>query len=205
MLLSVRRRLCLFVCAIQLVSCSQRTPSSRNGVPSGDPAPSVTSTASPNVAPKASAPVQASAAPLPPLASVKSLFLRLHQGGPKQRRCAFVAYEITIDLVQNTVELRDCDPKEGDPPGNEPLRKRPKKKLSPDERKTIEAAYAALSHEPGRTCGKDNGAKTLVVTTTDGSASSYVDAQSGCGSPPPEVAVGLPDFLKQVAGIAFSP
>jgi len=129
--------------------------------------------------------------------------LRLQQGGPRKPKCGNVQYEIDVDLVKNALELRNCDPQPGDPEGKEPLRKR-SKKLTPDQRAATDTAYAALSHRPGRGCGNDADPMTLIVTKQDGTKETYVGEQTACGKPPPEVAVGLEDFLSKVASIAFS-
>jgi hypothetical protein len=201
----------LLVAVALAVGCSQ--PPASHGGDSSDPPPPHTPpdeapVASATAAPPATAPPPATAAPksplppLPPLSNVKTLLLRLQQGGPSTPKCASsIQHEIEIDVAKNNLVLRDCDPKPNDAPGASKLVTRTKK-LTAEQRKTIEDAYAKLERAPGGNCAADAAPTTLELTKSDGSKESFL-AQS-CGNPAPDVARGLSDFMSAASSIAFA-
>jgi hypothetical protein len=135
-----------------------------------------------------------SAEPLPAFGALRRIFLRQEQGGPSIRRCSGISYEIELDLVANGFIYRLCDSDAKGPPGSEALTRR-SGKLGSARKADIEQAYAKLTHEPARGCGKDGGTLSLTVTQRSGKTERWVDQNWGCVKPPPEVANGLKEFL----------
>lgn len=167
--------------------------------PSASTAPAVVATALPTAASTATAAATATAAtpsgePLPAFATLRKIFLRQEQGGPSIRRCNGIAYELEIDLTANALVYRLCDPDAKGPEGSEPLTPR-RSKLGSVQKAELERAYAKLTHEPARGCGKDGGTLSLTVTPRSGKTERWVDQNWGCVKPPPEVALGLREFM----------
>lgn len=198
----------ILVAIISVAGCSQ--PPASHGESSADPRPASAPPKEPPVesataAQPPTAPPKATAAPKPPLpalADVKTLVLRLQQGGPSTPKCAkSIQHEIEVDVAKSALVLRDCDPKPNDAPGASKLVTR-SKKLTPEQRKTIEDAYAKLERAPGGNCAADASPTTLELTKNDGWKESFLE--QSCGNPAPDVARGLSDFMSTVSSIAFA-
>jgi hypothetical protein len=138
---------------------------------------------------------------VPSIADVTTISLRQEQGGPSQRRCDGVVYEVTVDLASGTWTSAWCMPPEGKNPANVP-RTSKHGKLAADDRAKIVGAYGRLTAMPAPGCGNDGGTLTLTVAKTDKSNVKFVDENWGCRKPPPMIAKGIADLAKVMTMIA---
>ncbi len=129
-------------------------------------APMATTPAASGSAPQpADAAAPAAQGSLPDLATRTKLTLRQGQGGPSQRRCGGIAYEVELDLTTNQWVYGYCAAPSDPDVSDAPLTTK-KGRLSKDERGRIEVAYRSVRLQPDPRCPHDAG--VLVVELRGG-------------------------------------
>lgn len=170
-----------------LASAPPATTAAPEPEPTSTPEP--TPTAVPEPTPTAATPPAPPPTPMPPLAELKSLDFRLHQGGPVQPKCKGIISELTLDLVTKKWKRSLC--------GDKDKLEKKSGTLTAEHVARIETGWLELSRRPGPSCAADAQRLDLVVTPIKGAKQSFVNSTTSCGDKPPEVSEGLDDFYSQ--------
>jgi hypothetical protein len=167
---------------------SAPTPPAATPAPTPAPPPTTapTPTSPPTAVPTA---VPTPANPMPALADLTTISLRLHQGGPSKPACGGVVSELVVDLAKNKWTRSFCT-------DENKLDKR-SGALTPENRALIEREWAKLTRKPGPSCASDAGRLDLAITPKTGAKQAFVGPGTSCSTNPPEVADGLDEFYSQ--------